>query len=98
MQAQVAAKRRVDAGDGSIVVRHRNKGALHDLLLRACPPNEFGEKSITVLAIKLGLSAWAVHKWANRGKLPPNRARDIVDIADPRAAVTLADFTPFVYA
>ena len=69
-----------------------------DLLLRACPPNEFGEKSITVLAIKLGLSAWAVHKWANRGKLPPNRARDIVDIADPRAAVTLADFTPFVYA
>lgn len=97
MRADSSLRRRRTEVEGSIVVRHKDKGALQSLLLRACPPNQDGEKSITILANVLGLSAWAVHKWCNRGKIPPNRARDIVDIADPKSDVTLHDFSPFIY-
>ncbi len=78
-----------------VVVRHRNNGPLHDLLLRACPANASGEKSITILANALEISAWSIHKWVQKGKIPPGRAVEVVDIAEGR--VTLADFSPFVY-
>lgn len=91
------ATRRVETGEGTTIVRHKDKGALHRLLLRACPPNKKGEKSITVLAAKLRLSAWAIHKWCNKGRISPNRARDVVDVADPETGVTLSDFSPFFY-
>jgi hypothetical protein len=78
-----------------VILRHRNNGPLHDLLLKACPANEDGEKSITILADTLGISAWSIHKWVQKGKIPPGRAVEVVDISDGR--VTLADFSPFVY-
>lgn len=80
-----------------VVLRHRNNGPLHDLLLKACPPNERGEKSITVLAEAYDppLSAWSIHKWIQKGKIPPKRAVETVDLAEGR--VTLADFSPFIY-
>lgn len=80
-----------------IVIRHRNNGPLHDLLLRACPPNDKGEKSITILADSFDppLSAWSIHKWVQKGKIPPGRAVEVVDLSDGRT--TLADFSPFIY-
>ena len=96
-----ATKRRVvstetAAGEKEVVtLRHRNNGPLHDLLLKACPPNEAGEKSITILADALDISAWSIHKWVQKGKIPPGRAVEVVDISEGR--VTLADFSPFVY-
>lgn len=91
------AVRRTELRDGTVIVRHKDKGALHRLLLRACPPNAKGEKSITILANRLKLSAWAVHKWCNKGHISPNRARDVVDVADPESGITLTDFSPFFY-
>lgn len=96
-----ATKRRVvstetAAGEKEVVtLRHRNNGPLHDLLLKACPPNESGEKSISALAAKMQISAWSIHKWVQKGKIPPVRAVEVVDISEGR--VTLADFSPFVY-
>lgn len=78
-----------------VILRHRNNGPLHDLLLSACPPNEAGEKSITILADALGISAWSIHKWVQKGKIPPGRAVEVVDISEGR--VTLGDFSPFIY-
>jgi hypothetical protein len=80
-----------------VVVRHKKGGPLHDLLLHACPPNERGEKSITVLAESFDppISAWAIHKWVQKGKIPPARAVEIVDLSEGR--VTLASFSPFIY-
>lgn len=96
--SRVPTQRRTDTGTGSVILRHKDKSALHRLLLRACPPNTHGEKSITVLARRLHMSSWGVHKWCNANRIPPLRARDIVDIADPESGVTLSDFAPFVYA
>lgn len=78
------------------IVRHADLGPLHDLLLRACPPDSRGYKSITVLAEAIGLSAWAIHKWIKAGRIPPNRARDIAKLSAGR--VELAEFETFVYA
>lgn len=77
------------------IKRHRENGPLHDLLLKACPPSKKGEKSITILAKALHVSASAVHRWIKRKKIPPKRAADVVTIADGR--VTLANFSPFIY-
>lgn len=92
-----STKRRIAAEEKNeaVIVRHRDNGPLHDLLLKACPPNESGEKSISVLAAKMQISAWSIHKWVQKGKIPPVRAVEVVDISEGR--VTLSDFSPFVY-
>jgi hypothetical protein len=100
MAKPASAKRRLSVKDivadkDAVILRHRDNGPLHDLLLRACPPNRNGEKSITILANKLKLSSWSVHKWIQNGKIPPKRAVEVVDISDGRVA--LADFSPFIY-
>lgn len=97
MTTAPSTTRRTDGADDTVILRHRDNGPLHDLLLKACPPNEKGEKSITILAARVGggLSTWAVYKWIKKGKIPPGRAVEVVDLADGR--VTLADFSPFVY-
>jgi predicted transcriptional regulator len=68
---------------------------LQKLLLLAVPRNKHGFKSINHLAKLLKVSRWSVQKWIVRRKLPPNRAVQIVDLAEGR--VSLADFTRFVY-
>lgn len=99
MSKSPSTKRRVVTTETNseevVILRHRNNGPLHDLLLRACPPNEAGEKSVTILADALGISAWSIHKWVQKGKIPPGRAVEVVDISEGR--VTLADFSPFIY-
>ncbi len=89
-------KRKKKVGDGTpTILRHKNLGLLHDLLLKACPPAPDGTKSITVMAAHMGVTAWAVHKWIQKGKIPPLRAVDAVDLSEGRT--TLADFASFVY-
>lgn len=100
MDRAPATKRRISETEDRqsvTVVRHRDNGPLHDLLLKACPANEHGEKSITVLANAFDppLSAWSIHKWIQKGKIPPGRVVEVVDLAEGR--VTIADFSPFVY-
>lgn len=68
---------------------------LQRLLLLAVPVNSHGFKSISHLAKLLGLSRWAVQKWIVNEKIPPNRAVQVVDLAEGR--VSLADFSRFVY-
>ena len=77
--------------------RHIEGGPLHDLLLKACPPDETGKRSISVLAASFNppITPWAVHKWVLKGKIPPGRVVQIVDMSPE--TVTLADFSPFVY-
>lgn len=85
--------------------RIKDCGPLHSLLIRAClphtkidgvlTPDPAGDKSIAILAHTLGLSAWGVQKWANRGKIPPGRVIEIVN-TNPEE-VSIADFSPFVY-
>lgn len=86
-------------------------GALHRLLIRACPPHSrnpstsaaaprylaspIGDKSITILAWLLKVRPWSIYKWIDKGEIPPKRASAIVDLAEGR--VTLADFSPFIY-
>ena len=89
------------------VRRNADLGHFHDLLLRACPPvsrdkktkklvpDPDGTKSISLLAELLGMSSWGVHLWINKGKIPPLRAQELVDL-NPEE-VTLADFSPYVY-
>ncbi|ARB05731.1 Cro/Cl family transcriptional regulator [Synechococcus virus S-ESS1] len=71
------------------------ENGLHVLLLRAVPVNDLGNKTLTELAKKLHLSKWAVRKWINNKKIPPDRAAQIVKISEGR--VKLEDFHPYVY-
>jgi hypothetical protein len=68
---------------------------LQRLLLLAVPANKNGHKSILHLAFILGISRWAIQKWIVKGKSPPERAVQVVDISEGR--VSLTDFSRFVY-
>jgi hypothetical protein len=75
--------------------KYKELGPLHDLLLKACPPDENGVTSIPILARSLGMSAWGVFKWIKADKIPPRQAARISQMSDGR--VSLDDFTPYVY-
>ncbi len=83
--------------------------ALQVLLLKAVPENAYGNKTLNHLAKLMHLSKWAIRKWINNEKIPPERAKQVVEISrivgyddkkkpilgDPR--VSLDDFHEFVY-
>lgn len=77
------------------VDRHKNLGPLHDLLLKACPPDEHGRRSIPVLARHLNMTSWGIFKWIKASHIPPKQAARIVTLSEGR--VSLEDFTPFVF-
>jgi hypothetical protein len=99
MSTQEKVKRRtpVDEEDGGgFISRNLDKGPLHNLLLRACPPDpETGEKSIYRLAALLGVSKTAPFNWIDKNSVPSRRAGMIVDISEGR--VTLSDLAPYVF-
>lgn len=78
-----------------VIVTKKQLGPLHDLLLRACPPDENREKSIYVLADRLGIRPYAIYKWIRNGRIPPNRAKEIVHIAE--GEVSLSEFSPYIF-
>lgn len=69
--------------------------SLHQLLVKACPPNTKGNQSIPVLAKAMKLTKWNVYKWIKRGRVPPDRAEQIVKLA--KGSVTLEEFFPFIF-
>lgn len=73
----------------------KDLGPLHRLLLEACPPNEDGDRSITILAKALGMSSWGIFKWIRNGRIPPRQAANVVDVSQGK--VTLHQFDPFIY-
>jgi len=71
------------------------ENGLHRLLLLAVPENEHGNKTLNHLAHLMTLSKWAIRKWINNEKIPPERAMQVVELSEGR--VTLADFHDYVY-
>lgn len=68
---------------------------LQVLLLRAVPKNQHGHKTMLELSRILGVSKWAIRKWVNAEKIPPNRVVEIVRLSKGR--VKQKDFDEFVY-
>lgn len=67
-------------------------GDLWRLLVKACPPYR-GEKSIRVLAEKLGVSHQTIYYWTTNGKLPPDKALAIAKFG----LVRLSELEKWVY-
>lgn len=80
----------------SFVYRHKNLGPLHDLLLRACPPDKTGKQSLSVLSDLMGVTPWGILCWVHKGRIPPARVNWLVEHSDGR--VTREDFLPYVFA
>lgn len=77
------------------VRRLERLGPLHDLLLKACPPNAQGIKSIPILADAMELTPYTIYKWIANGKVPPGQAVRITEIS--QGQVVRNDFDPYVY-
>ena len=80
------------------------KTELELLMLKACPPNAKGKKTIRHLAGLIDVTPWAARKWILADTIPARRAKQIVDLSEsqetlaPKDRVSLADFEKFVYA
>jgi hypothetical protein len=75
--------------------RLSDKGPLHDLLLKACPPDAEGVKSIPVLARAMKLSPWAIYRWIENARITPDRANEVVKLS--KGGVTLEEFYPHIF-
>lgn len=83
--------------NGAIVTerKYRDLGPLHDLLVRACPPDAAGHQSIPILAAALGISAQGVYTMIHKNKVVPEKAVRIAQLSAGR--VTLDDLSPYVF-
>lgn len=79
----------------SRIRRTRDLGRLHNVLLRACPPNDKGVSSIPTLARALNVSPQTVYeRWIKHNYIPQRRVDQILLLADGR--VTMDELIPFV--
>ena len=74
--------------------KYTDLGPLHELLLKACPPDRKGRRSIMILSEKLNISYQTIYKWIEAGRIPPKRVLDIVRVS--KSAVSREDLLPFV--
>lgn len=51
------------------------------LLLRAVPPNDRGNRTVTHLAQLIHMSKAGVYKWLDAQKIPPERVVQIVEVS-----------------
>lgn len=86
--------------------QYKDHGPLGALLVKACPPDEAGIKSIPTLARYIRLAPQSLYKWISQVKIPPDRVVEIVSlnkraVADGRMAesdaVSIEDFSPYVF-
>jgi len=81
--------------------RYKDLGTLQTLLLKACPPDAKGKKSIPLLAQALHVSHQYVYRWIDQGSVPPKYVRAIVGLVDEKAPeedrVSLEDFHQYVF-
>lgn len=77
---------------------------LTQLILRAVPENELGNKTLDHARELLGVSRTAMRKWLNNQKVPPNRATALVEMGrigvskGAPGRVSIEDLHPFVYS
>lgn len=64
----------------------KNLGPMADMLLRICPPDHAGVKSIPTLARRLGLSPYAVYKWIYAQRIPPAQVSKLLEVAEGRVS------------
>lgn len=74
--------------------RLKELGPLQDLLLKCCPADPKGHKSIPILARALDMTACGVYKWLSDERLPMKRAFELVELADGKVA--LDELLPYV--
>lgn len=67
-----------------------NLGPLHDLLLKACPANANGIKSIPVLADAIEYTPQAIYKMIRKSKIAPAAAAKIVEANRDAIALLLS--------
>jgi hypothetical protein len=90
----------------SKILRNRDLGPFHDLLLEACPPSSINEKgkvihnpdgvkSIEMLSKHLNMSDWGVYLWIKKGRIPPIKAQKVCGL--PGSTVTIDQFSPYIY-
>lgn len=75
-------------------------GPLHDLMLKACPPNKENAQSIAILADLMGYTPAGLYAIISKNQITPQAARKIVNVSvgtPHEGAVTLEDFHPYVY-
>lgn len=83
--------------------RYKDLGPLQTLLLKACPANEKGTKSIPLLAKALKTSHQYVYRWIDDNCVPPKFVKKIVELMGDQDnipdedKVTLKDFHPYVF-
>lgn len=78
------------------VNRKKRLGALHTVLLRACPPDEQGRKSIPTLADRLGTTYQNIYsRWIKQNRIPQEWVHDLLLVAEGR--VSMDDLLPFVF-
>lgn len=70
-------------------IRMTNLGPLHDLLLRACPANSEGTKSIPILAVAIGYTPQALYKIIRKSKVSPAAAAKVVEANNDAVALLL---------
>lgn len=75
--------------------RQEPQTSLKDVLLKACPPDEHGEKSINRLARALDMTSQAVYKWIEIERIPGPQAQRIIDLSEGR--ITRKDLMDFVF-
>lgn len=73
----------------------KDLGPLHELLLKACPPDKDGKGSIrSTLAPALGVSMQYIYIWIRDKRIPPRFVKPIVEASGGH--VTVEDLIPFV--
>lgn len=78
------------------VNRTKRRSALHSVLLRACPPDEEGRKSIPILARTLGTTYQNIYsRWIEQNRIPQHWVHEILLVAEGRVAMD--DLLPFVF-
>ena len=77
------------------ILRHRDLGPLHDIMLRACPPDVDGIKSINILAECMNRSHNALFQAIRKGRLTPALALEIVKVSQER--VSIDELHTYVY-
>lgn len=81
--------------DDNTTRRRAELGPFQDLLIRACPPDDYGLKSIPILARRLNLSSAGIYKWIAKGRIPPRQAQRVVKAS--KGAVRLDEFNPYIF-
>jgi len=74
----------------------KDLGPLHDLLIKACPPDNKGNKSIPLLAKALNTSMQNLYKCIDQNRIPTAHQlpKRIIEISDGR--VSQEDLIPFL--